>query len=156
MCFCHLAIFIMIFLLEKTLFVESFYLVLLLTWFGYFSRFVIRIFQRTVFPDDIVKAQLWEKSQHTRRDSSHSIDTQDTGDIISSHQTQPNGQRSSESEIRIRNGGSTQTTTTITQSQGPIIQSVWIHPLKALERQLLGALPRGPSNPVSWEGSTFS
>ena len=114
MCFCHLAIFIMIFLLEKTLFVESFYLVLLLTWFGYFSRFVIRIFQRTVFPDDIVKAQLWEKSQHTRRDSSHSIDTQDTGDIISSHQTQPNGQRSSESEIRIRNGGSTQTTTTIT------------------------------------------
>ncbi|XP_022321882.2 phospholipid-transporting ATPase VD-like isoform X3 [Crassostrea virginica] len=77
-------------------------------------RFVIRIFQRTVFPDDIVKAQLWEKSQHTRRDSSHSIDTQDTGDIISSHQTQPNGQRSSESEIRIRNGGSTQTTTTIT------------------------------------------
>lgn len=76
-------------------------------------RFVIRIFQRTVFPDDIVKAQLWEKSQHTRRDSVHSIDTQDTGDIISDHEARKNGQQSSETDIRIRNGGSTRTSTTI-------------------------------------------
>lgn len=82
-------------------------------------RFVIRIFQRTVFPDDIVKAQLWEKSQHNRRNSSHSIDTQDTGDIISNHESRNdvhesrNDVRSSETNIHIRNGGSTKTTTTI-------------------------------------------
>lgn len=76
-------------------------------------RFVIRIFQRTVFPDDIVKAQLWEKSQHTRRDSVHSVDTQDTGDIISDQEARRNGQQSAETDIRIRNCGTTKTSTTI-------------------------------------------
>lgn len=74
---------------------------------------MIRIFQRTVFPDDIVKAQLWEKSQHTRRDSVHSVDTQDTGDIISDQEARRNGQQSAETDIRIRNGGTTKTSTTI-------------------------------------------
>lgn len=87
--------------------------VVIITVLSLLPRFVIRIFQRTVFPDDIVKAQLWEKSQHTRRDSVHSIDTQDTGDIISDHEARINTQQSSETDIRIRNGGSTRTSTTI-------------------------------------------
>lgn len=87
--------------------------VVIITVLSLLPRFVIRIFQRTVFPDDIVKAQLWEKSQHTRRDSVHSVDTQDTGDIISDQEARRNGQQSAETDIRIRNGGTTKTSTTI-------------------------------------------
>ncbi|XP_061165426.1 phospholipid-transporting ATPase VD-like isoform X2 [Saccostrea echinata] len=86
--------------------------VVIITVLSLFPRFVIRIFQRTVFPDSIVKAQFWEKSQHNRRDSAHSIDTQDTGDVISNHETRTDT-RSSEQDVRMRNGGSTKTTTTI-------------------------------------------
>ncbi|XP_052675450.1 phospholipid-transporting ATPase VB-like isoform X3 [Crassostrea angulata] len=87
--------------------------VVIITVLSLLPRFVIRIFQRTVFPDDIVKAQLWEKSQHTRRDSVHSVDTQDTGDIISDQEARRNGQQSAETDIRIRNCGTTKTSTTI-------------------------------------------
>lgn len=82
--------------------------------FSLYFRFIVRIIQRTVFPDDIIKAQHWEKQMEQKgRDmnqSSESVraNTPETvsEEIIDNNTSTANGGylRDNDTKVVYRNG----------------------------------------------------